>query len=263
MTASGLYLGKVMHRRVRPRVHQLRYRMFSLLLDLDEIDALDRRLRWFSRGRFNLFAFHDRDHGDGSVAPLRSQVEGHMRAAGIASDGGPIRLLTMPRMLGHVFNPVSVYFCHRVDGGVTAILYEVNNTFGQRHSYLLPVAGDDDRMIRQSTPKNFHVSPFMAMAMTYDFRIVPPGAELAITIVGSDADGPVITAALVAERRPLTDATLLAAAVSQPLMTLKVVAGIGWEALLLRLKGIRVQPLPPAPAHTVTTPLQPRPLIDA
>lgn len=253
--ASGLYLGRVMHHRLRPRTHRLRYRMFSLLLDLDEIDAIASRLRLFSRRRFNLFAFHDRDHGDGSATPLRAQVEAHMRAAGVTPDGGAIRLLAMPRLLGHVFNPLSVWFCHARDGALAVVIYEVNNTFGQRHSYVLPVAASDGAEIRHSAPKNFHVSPFMALDMTYNFRVLPPGETLRIAITGRDGDGALIHAALHAERRPLTDAALLRAACSQPLMTLKVVAGIGWEALLLWAKGVPVHKLPPAPASPVTIPL--------
>jgi DUF1365 family protein len=254
MTHSALYVGHVMHRRVRPRVHLLRYRLFSLLLDLDHIDDLARRLRLFSRGRFNLFAFHDRDHGAGTAEPLRAQIERHMREAGIAPDGGAIRLLTMPRILGYAFNPISVYFCHRRDGALAAILYEVNNTFGQRHSYLLPVAEGATSPIRQHTPKRFHVSPFMAMDMDYTFRVVPPGERLAITIVGSDADGPIITAALSTTRRPLTDAALARAFVSHPMLTLKVVAAIGWEALKLWRKRVPVHRLPSPPDRAVTSP---------
>ena len=252
--ASGLYAGRVMHRRTRPRVHTLRYRLFSLLLDLDDIDMIAARLRLFSRGRFNLFAFHDRDHGAGTTEPLRLQVERHMRDAGLEPDGGPIRLLTMPRILGYAFNPLSVYFCHRRDGGLAAILYEVNNTVGQRHSYLLPVDVGTTSPIRQRTPKRFHVSPFMGMDMRYDFRVVPPGERLAITIVGSDAQGPIITAALACRRRELTDSALLRAFVTHPLLTLKVVAGIGWEALRLWIKRVPVHRPPPAPAHAVTHP---------
>ncbi len=256
--ASGLYQAQVMHHRRRPRVHRLRYRMFSLLLDLDEIDALAARLRLFSRGRFNLFAFHDADHGDGSATPLRAQIEAHLAAAGITPDGGAIRLLAMPRLLGHVFNPLSVYYCHRRGGELAAIVYEVNNTFGQRHSYLLPASADAGGIIRHSSPKAFHVSPFMALDMTYDFRLRPPGERLSIAITGRDAAGVLITAALSAQRQPLTDANLLTAAIAQPLMTLKVVAGIGWEALLLWLKGVPVHRLPPAPATAVTSPLAAR-----
>ncbi len=256
--ASGLYLGRVMHRRTQPRVHQLAYRIFSLLLDLDEIDALDGRLRLFSRGRFNLLAFHDRDHGDGGSVPLRAQVERHLADAGMPISGGAIRLLTMPRLFGFAFNPLSVYFCHRPDGALAAILYEVNNTFGQRHSYLLPVDATQRGPVRQTIPKRFHVSPFMGMDMTYDFTVTPPGERLSIAILVSDDRGPVFTAALSADRRALTDASLARALLAYPLMTLKVVAGIGWEALKLWFKRVGVYHLPPAPDRAVTSPIDVR-----
>ena len=252
--ASGLYAGHVMHRRIRPRCHRLSYRIFMALLALDDIDGLSARLRLFSRGRFNLFAFHDHDYGNGTAEPLRAQIESHMDAAGLTPDGGPIRVLTMPRMLGFAFNPLSIFFCHRRDGTLAAIHYEVNNTFGERHGYFLPVdtANQPGQPIRQRCGKAFHVSPFMGMAMDYDFRVVPPAGRLAITITGSDDAGPVITAALAARRRPLTDGALALAFVSYPLLTLKVVAGIGWEALLLWLKGIGLHEHPNAPKNAVT-----------
>lgn len=239
MSTSALYVGYVMHRRVRPRMHHLRYRIFSLLLDLDEIDALAKRLRLFSRGRFNLFSFHDRDYGAGTNEPPRAQVEQHLIDAGMAPDGGAILLLTMPRILGFGFNPLSVYFCHSRSGALRAILYEVHNTFGERHSYLLPVE-QDDGAIRQSCAKHFYVSPFMAMDMEYAFRVVPPTDQVRIAITGSDADGPIITAIHSAKRRALSDAALARVFVTHPLLTLKVVAGIGWEALKLLLKGVGI-----------------------
>ena len=258
--ASALYVGQVMHRRVRPRAHRLRYRIFSLLLDLDEIDALAARLRLFSRGRFNLFSFHDRDYGAGTAEPLRAQVERHLAAAGLDPDGGPIRLLTMPRILGFAFNPLSLYFCHRRDGRLGAILYEVNNTFGQRHSYLIAVAQTGaGRAIRQDCAKRFYVSPFMAMDMHYAFRVAPPAERLSIAITGSDADGAILTAVHTAGRRALTDAALARAFATHPLLTVKVVGGILWEALRLWLKGVPVRDRPPAPDHAVSvTPAAPQ-----
>jgi len=255
---SALYIGHVMHRRLRPRAHRLRYRMVSLLLDLDEIDALAARLRLFSRGGFNIFSFRDRDYGDGTAQPLRRQVERHLEAAGIAPDGGAIRLLTMPRLLGFAFNPLSVYFCHGRDGALRAILYEVNNTFGQRHSYLLPVAAGPSRLVRQDCAKAFHVSPFMAMDMHYAFRVLPPGDHLSIAIAASDAQGPVLSAVHTATRRPLSDAALLRVLVTHPLLTFKVVGGILWEAARLWVKGVPVRPRPAPPRHAVSIPSQPR-----
>jgi DUF1365 family protein len=240
----------VTHRRIRPRPHALAYRVFSLLLDLDEIDGLSRRLRLFSRNRFNLFSFHDRDYGAGTATPLRAQVEDHLRAAGLEPDGGPIRLLTLPRILGYVFNPLSVYFCYRRGGLLAAILYEVSNTFGQRHSYLMPAAGDTE--LRQECGKTFYVSPFLDMASTYEFRVVPPGERLAISIAVRDGDGPILTAVLAAGRHELSDATLGRAFAGHPFLTLKVIAGIHWEALQLWLKGVRLRRRPPPPASAVT-----------
>ncbi len=141
--ASCLYVGEVVHQRVRPSRHRLRYRVFSALLDLDELPQLDRRLRLFGHNRLNIFSFLDRDHGDGTGAPLRPWVEHHLERAGIELAGGAIRLLCYPRLFGYVFNPLSVYFCHRADGALAAMIYEVNNTFGERHSYLIPVDGVD------------------------------------------------------------------------------------------------------------------------
>ena len=254
--ASALYAGKVMHQRLRPRRHRLRYRVFSLLLDLDDIDQLSARLRLFSRNRLNLFSFHDRDYGAGTSEPLRHQVERHMGAAGIETDHGPIRLLTMPRMLGYAFNPLSVYFCYRRSGKLAAILYEVNNTFHERHSYVIPVSesanGDSERPIRQVCTKQFYVSPFLDLDMTYSFSVVPPGRRVGIAISGRDAQGPILVASLYAERFPLSDFGLALALVSYPLLPLKVIAGIHWEALRLWLKGMRPRQRPRLPDRAVT-----------
>jgi len=254
MTGSALYIGHVMHHRLRPRGHRLRYRLFTLLLDLDEIDPLAARLRLFSRGRFNLTAFHDRDHGDGSDRPLRAQAEAILAQAGLAY-GGPIRILTMPRILGFAFNPLTVWFCHDRAGTLNALIYEVNNTFGERHSYLLPVAEGQSEDVRQSAIKRFHVSPFLPMAMTYTFRVRPPGTALAIAIAADDAEGPVLFAVHRAQRHELCDAALIGALATHPLLTLKVVAGIAWEALRLWLKRVPVHHHPGvAPAGPVTFP---------
>ena len=251
--AFALYRGTVMHQRLRPRRHRLRYRVFSLLLDLDGLDALAARLKLFSHNRFNLLSFHDKDYGAGTAEPLRAQVERHMRAAGVEADGGPIRVLTMPRVLGYAFNPISVYFCYRRGGALAAILYEVNNTFGERHTYLIPVtAGDGTRPIVQECSKRFYVSPFLDMDMTYLFRVVPPGQRVGIAINGRDAQGPIIVASLFADRAPLTDTGLALAFATYKLLTLKVIAGIHWEALRIWLKGTRLRDRPPPPEPGVT-----------
>ncbi len=253
--ASAFYAGAVIHRRLSPTPHRLRYSMFQMLFDLDETPALSRRLRFFSHNRFNLFSFHDRDHGDGDgrAGALRAYVEETLSAAGIALGGGPIRVLCMPRLLGHVFNPLSIYYCHRPDGALAAMLYEVNNTFGERHSYLIAVPPGAKAPIRQSCEKAFHVSPFMDMAMTYDFKVTTPGETLTTAIRGGAPDGsPIIVAAFTGRRRELTDRVLFHALFAYPLLTVKVVAAIHFEALKLILKGLRLRPRPPAPDHAVT-----------
>jgi len=252
--ASALYRGGVMHQRLRPRAHRLNYRVFWLLLDLAEIDELDRRLRWFSRNRFNLLSFHDRDHGDGSGAALRPQIEAFLGRAGIDIGEGAVRLLTMPRVLGYVFNPISLYYCHQVDGRLAAMVYEVTSTFGVRHAYVIPVPETDQAagLIRQGAAKALYVSPFMGMEMDYAFRGHAPGARLDMTIDGVDAEGLLITAAMSGERHPLDDRALWSAALALPLMTLKVVAAIHWEALKLWLKGVRLTHQPPPAREPVT-----------
>ena len=240
---STLYAGIVTHRRLRPRPHRLRYRVFWMLLDLDEIGRLPRRLRLFSHNRFNALSFFDADHGDGSGRPLRDQVEGHLRAAGLAPDGGAIRLFCMPRVFGYGFNPLSVYFCYQRDGSLAALLYEVHNTFRERHSYLIPldrdagvpgVAGAPGAVIDQHCRKGFYVSPFM------------------VAVRAADNDGLLLAAALTGERMALTDAALLRALVTHPLLTLKVVGAIHWHALRLLLKGLKLRPRPRPPAAPVT-----------
>lgn len=249
---SSLYVGVVTHQRLTPRRHRLRYRLFQLLIDLDEAPALDRRLRLFGHNRFALFSLHERDHLAGEAWPLRSQVTAMLRKAGIDFGGGPIRLLCMPRVLGYVFNPLSIFYCHRPGGELAAVVLEVNNTFGERHCYVVEATGRDD-VVRRGCAKAFFVSPFLGLDMTYDFRLPVPGDRAASAILARGPDGaPIIAAAFSGVRRELSDRQLGAAFFSHPLLTLKVVAAIHWEALKLLAKGVRLQPKPTPPARAVT-----------
>ncbi len=247
--ASGLYAGPVSHTRLRPRRHALRYRVFMLLLDLDELDQIDGALRLLKINRAGLLSFHERDHADGKPGRLKTKIEAVLSDAGLPF-GGPIRLLTMPRLWGFGFNPISVYFCHGVNGRLSALLYEVNNTFGDRHSYLIPVTGQG--AIDQSCAKRLFVSPFMQMDMNYRFRVRPPQDEIALLIDGSEAEGVMITTSFIGQRTALSDKALLQAVLAHPLLTLKVVAGIHWEALKLLLKGVRLVRRAPAPVNRVS-----------
>lgn len=249
--ASGLYTGVVAHTRLRPRRHAFRYRVFMLLLDLDELGRLDTDLRLFKVNRPSLISFYERDHADGGPGGLKAGIESQLEKAGLPT-GGPIRLLCMPRVLGFAFNPICVYFCHDADGRLSAILYEVNNTFGQRHSYLIAAPDRSEAVIEQGCHKRLFVSPFMHMDMTYCFRVVPPADDVRLMIDGSDADGTLITTSFLARRQDITDTSLLKALLAHPLMTVMVVAAIHLEALRLCLKGTRLTSRPPAPRESVT-----------
>lgn len=248
---SGLYPGTVMHQRFLPVRHRLRSRIFSLLLDLEELPRLARKLRLFSVGRFNLVSFHERDHGAGSERGLLGWVRAQCAQAGIPA-AGPVRLLCMPRVLGHAFNPLSVFFCHDAAGALSAILYQVNNTFGQRHCYLIAVSPGIAGTIHQKVEKCFYVSPFMPMEMEYRFHVLPPAARVSVVIEGSGATGKLITASLSGRRRALTDAALLRAVLGAPAQGLKVVTAIHWEAWKLWRKKLRLQPRPALPENPVT-----------
>ena len=241
MSESALYTGKVVHLRHQGRRHRLEYGVFSLLLDLDELPMLARRLRLFGYNRAGLFSFHDRDHGPGDGSDLRPHARRLLREAGIGDCDGPIRLLCYPRLFGYVFNPLSVFYCHDRQKRLRGLIYEVGNTFGERHNYVLAAQGGA-RPVIQECPKRFYVSPFIPMDCTYRFELGEPGRRLRLAIHETNDDGPLLDAWFSAERRALDDRQLLIAALRFPLMTFKVIAGIHWEALRLWLKGLPLYP---------------------
>jgi uncharacterized protein len=255
MTAfnSSLYTGTVMHRRTRPKKHRLTYKVFATLIDLDELSALDSAVHGFGYNHFSLLSFYDCDHGLGTNTPLRPWVESILSEAGLSIDGGPIRLLCYPRMLGYAFNPLSNYFCYKIDGTLVAVLHEVSNTFGQRHCYLFDTRSDDG-LVRHSVEKCFYVSPFIAMDMTYNFRIRPPSEDVAVAIHETDAEGTLLFASFSGQRQPLNAWAMVKAFCKYPLMTLKVIGGIHWEAIKLWFKGVPLVSRPAPPEHLVTYP---------
>lgn len=247
MTGSAIYEGVVGHVRHRPFHHRLRYGLFMLLIDLDDLDRLQ-AMSFFSHDRFALVSFHDRDHGPRDGTSLRSWITGEMRRFGIDGDPGRIRILCLPRILGYQFNPLTVWFIDDAEGRPSWVLYEIHNTFGEAHSHLAPVGGE------HRFAKEFHVSPFLDVSGGYRVRISQPDDRLSIAIGYHDDGQRVLTATLTATRRPMTNGNLLQAVARHPLVTFKVMAAIHWHGARLWLKGARYRPKPPPPLDAVSAP---------
>ncbi|MCG8695226.1 MAG: DUF1365 domain-containing protein [Minwuiales bacterium] len=243
MPESCLYFGRVMHHRYSPAVHRFEYRTMSLYVDIDRLDALSRRSRLFSYNRFNLFSFHDRDHGPRDGSPLRGWVDRVVGECGIRLDDGPVMLLCFPRFLGYVFNPLSIYFCHNASGDLSAIVYEVKNTFGEQHCYVVKTGATNTvrRVMVHSAAKKFYVSPFMDMDAHYDFRIKAPDARLGVVIRHQAADGVAMLATQRGRRQSFTDRSFVRALFAFPFISQKVIGAIHWEAARLWLKGVKVR----------------------
>lgn len=251
--AAVLYAGKVMHARLKPVVHRFTYSVFSLLIDLDRLDEANRMSGLFSVNRANLVSFREADHFDGEASSLRAYADDLLAEAGLGEPAARILLACYPRVLGYVFNPLSVFYAYAEDNRLLAMIYDVHNTFGERHSYVFLV--EDDAVspagIRQACDKVFHVSPFIPMAMRYRFRMLPPGDTMRWRILETDAEGPLLSATYSATRRPLTSASIAGLMARMPGLTWKIIAGIHFEALRLWMKGVRYIPHP-APPPTVS-----------
>ena len=241
---AALYVGEVMHARLKPIGHRFSYRVMSLLIDLDRLTEADRLSRLFGVNRAALYSFHESDHGARDGSPLRAYTQRCATEHGIDLSGGRVLLLCYPRLLGYTFNPLSVYFCYRASGELALLIYEVRNTFGDIHAYVLPVKpGEMSRAgVRQQQDKLFYVSPFIEMAMRYHFRVLPPGQRIQLRILETDRDGPLLAATFTGLRRALSTGQLWRAFFALPLVTVKIVAAIHWEALRLWLKGARLVP---------------------
>jgi DUF1365 family protein len=235
MRPASLYVGHTTHSRLEPRPHRFTYGVFQLLIDVDRIDEAVAGLTCLRKGRFGVFSFAERDHGARDGSPLRTWAAKLLTDADIPASAHTIRLLCFPRVLGFVFNPVSIFFVHAADDRLEAVIYEVNNTFGQTHAYVMPASGAPKE--RQTADKRLYVSPFYLVEGGYRFKLTSP-AESFRLVIAKQVDGEVdFTANLIAERRALTDAALLGLFFGMPLMTLGVVAAIHWEALRLWIKG--------------------------
>ena len=247
---SAIYEGEVVHKRLRPFPHALRYRVFSLLIDCADLEQLDSRLRLFSHNRFNLVSLHEADHGNGG--PLHDHLDDLAAQSGAGKRINRFMLLCYPRILGCAFNPLSVYFGLDGDDRVVLVAYEVNNTFGQRKTYVLPVDNDPQGVVSQSCRKRLYVSPFNDVSGHYAFHVTPPAESLTVGVALSTSDGPLLKAHFRGHRKELTDSALISALLRNGWLTLKVIAGIHLEAAKLWWKGLRTVPRPPAPTEAVT-----------
>ena len=249
----GIIDATIVHRRLRPRVNGFRYRAAYLCLDLGALDRLAGR--WLKLDRGGLVAFHRADHGarDGSdlAAWLRQTLDSH-GLAGVCD--GDVTLMTMPRLLGYVFNPVSFWFCRDRAGALRAVLCEVNNTFGERHCYL--VHHDDRRPIEADCwlegRKAFHVSPFLPIEGGYRFRFRLDAERAHVDVNYHDPAGLMLATSVGGRRVALDDRAVLRHFLANPTMTLAVVAKIHWQALHIWLKRARFYRKPPPPAELVT-----------
>ncbi len=256
-----------MHHRLAPKEHQFRYRIFLFALDLDELDELAARLRLFSRNRANLYSFRDADHltiqtgktteaqrhgetlNDKGCSSVSQRLSGFTSVkenllTWLTSQGvtlpadARIQLITLPRVMGYVFNPVSFYFCTDATGEPLCAVAEVGNTFGELKPFLLRREDFRDGVFRRVVPKHFYVSPFFALDVAFDFKLPVPDESLEIHIDDREGDRRVLLTTLAGRRVPLTDAQLVWQTLKCPLVTLKVISLIHWHALLLWWKGV-------------------------
>jgi len=250
----GLYFGRVMHARVAPFRHRFEYRVFSALLDIDRLQDLARNTALFSYNRFNLFSFYDRDHGPKDGKTLRPWAERMLRDAGIEEPIGRIKLLCYPRILGYVFNPLSVYYCYDRHQRLIAMIYEVSNTFGEEHCYVGQVAESAGQELFniQETQKVFYVSPFIEVSGQYLFRFDAPSKKIRLAVQQKENESPLLFTNFSGKFRPFSSKMLAAAFLKYPLMTLKVIAAIHWEALKLWRKGAKYVPQPARPEEAFT-----------
>lgn len=251
--AATLYPGEVMHARLKPFGHRFVYRVFSLLIDVDRLEEAGRMSAFLSVDRANLCSFRQADHVERQGETVRDYADRLLAGAGV-EPAARILLLCYPRIFGYVFNPISVYFCYDEGGRLTALIYAVRNTFGQRHTYVAPLLEGQwsDAGIRQERAKLFHVSPFVGMEARYHFRVLPPGRVVRLRIHETEQGEPLLSATFAGEARALGTASMSANLLKFPFMTWKIVAGIHWEALKLWLKGARFRRSPPPPAETAS-----------
>ena len=239
MTNSCIYNGTVIHKRYKPKTHFFKYSVFSLLLDLSELELLNDKIKFFSFNKFNLISFFEKDHGNRDGTSLVNWVKNYLKKNQIETENIKIKLLCYPRIFGYVFNPLSVFFVYDKNEKLVSILYEVKNTFGEQHTYVFRV-DNENNLIQNNCSKKFHVSPFIQMDCNYFFKILKPGERLSIIIDQYDSTGKILFASQDGKKANLIGKELIKSYLKHPLMTFKIISAIHFEAFKLWIKGIKL-----------------------
>ena len=237
--SSCIYTGQVIHKRFKPKKHFFKYNVFSLLIDLSELNELSKELRLFSYNKFNILSFYDSDHGPRDGTSLISWVKDHLINNKINSQGIRIKLLCYPRVWGYVFNPLSIFFVYDKDSNLISILYEVKNTFDEQHTYVFKI-DEKSQVLEHSCKKKFHVSPFIEMNCLYNFKILKPDSKLSVIINQNDDYGKLLFASQDGVKKEINNKNLVFSYMFHPLMTFKIIGAIHFEAFKLWLKGIKL-----------------------
>ena len=239
INSSFIYNGNVIHKRFKPKEHFFKYKVFSLLIDLSELNLLEKELKLFSYNKFNILSFYDIDHGPRDGTSLITWVKENLSKNNINTEQITIKLLCYPRIWGYVFNPLSVFFIYDKNFNLISILYEVKNTFGEQHTYIFKIE-KNSHLFEHSCKKKFHVSPFIEIDCTYFFKILKPENKLSIVINQNDDQGKLLFASQDGEKKDLNSKNLLISYLSHPLMSFKIIGAIHFEALKLWLKGVKL-----------------------
>ena len=238
MINSAIYNGQVIHKRFKPKVHYFKYKVFSLLIDLSELEILDKKINFFSINKFNLISFHEKDHGERDGSSLKLWVHRNLEKNNILTKDIKIKILCYPRIFGFVFNPLSVFYIYNLKDQLISILYEVKNTFGEQHTYIFKVTKDSN-LIQNNCSKKFHVSPFIEMNCTYFFRLLKPGNKISVIIDQYDNEDKILFASQDGRRSDLNTKHLIISYLKHPIMTFKIILAIHFEAFKLWAKGIK------------------------
>ena len=234
---SSIYNGTVIHKRFKPKMHFFKYKVFSLLIDLSELDILDKRINFFSYNKFNLISFFDKDHGERDGSSLIKWVKKNLTDNQIDTEHIRIKLLCYPRILGYVFNPLSIFYVYNNDEKLISILYEVKNTFGEQHTYIFKV--ENNNFLQHNCVKKFHVSPFIEMNCNYFFRILKPADKISVIIDQYQFNEKILYASQDGKKTDFTTSELIKSYLKHPLMTFKIIVAIHFEAFKLWTKGIK------------------------